>query len=184
MKRILPMVLAVLLCGCSARTEMDQALALRGRLLGEQTRFRCTVTADYIDTADVFSMDCTAETDGSLRFTVTEPESISGISGTISGSDGELTFAGEILAFPLLGDDRLSPAAAPWVLVNALKNGYITSVGKEGEGLILTVDDSYDEDAMTLQITTDEACNPTFAEIFLDGRRILSMEVEFSPSGA
>lgn len=184
MKRILPIVLAVLLSGCSARTEMDQALALRGRLLGEQTRFRCTVTADYIDTADVFSMDCTGETDGSLHFTVTEPESICGISGTISGSDGELTFAGDILAFPLLGDDRLSPAAAPWVLVNALKNGYITSVGKEGEGLILTIDDSYDEDAMTLQIATDESCNPIFAEVFLDGRRILSMQVEFSPSGA
>ena len=178
------MVLAVLLSGCSARTEMDRALALRGRLLGDAVDFRCTVTADYINTADIFSMDCTAETDGSLRFSVTEPESIAGISGTVSGSDGELTFAGDILAFPLLGDDRLSPAAAPWVLMNALKNGYSTSVGKEGEGLILTVDDSYDEDALTLQILTDEACNPAFAEVFLDGRRILSMEVEFSPSGA
>ena len=51
------------------------------------------------------------------------------------------------------------------------------SAGQEGELLRLTIDDSYEEDALTLDIWLGENQMPVRAEILYDSRRILSMEV-------
>lgn len=179
MKRILTALsLLVFLAGCAGEDEMQDALELRSRLIASDCEFRCQITADYIDSVEQFTLDCTASREGEVAFTVTAPQSISGITGTVSGEEGTLTFDGQVLAFPLLAQDRLSPVSAPWLLMNTLRGGCITACAEEGEGLHLTIDDSYADDALTVEIWTDEEERPTAAQISWQGRRVVSMRLE------
>lgn len=179
MRKIYPVVLtALLLCGCSGNREMEDALAIRSRLLSSGCSFRCEITADYIDHYEEFELECTAGTDGTVSFTVLEPESIRGIRGSVSGTDGTLEFEDLILAFPLMADERISPVAAPWLLISTLRSGYITASVREGELLHLTIDDTYAEDALTLEIWLEENGEVEACEIGWRGRRLLALEVE------
>ena len=80
MKRLAPLMAAVMLCGCAMNGgQMEQALAIRGALLSaNECSFRCALTADYIDTVEQFTLECAVGQEGTLKFTVAEPESISG----------------------------------------------------------------------------------------------------------
>lgn len=180
MKRILLLpVLMLALAGCSAGNgEMEAALELRGRCLGAQSIcFRAQIAADYIDSVEEFALDCTVDSDGAVSFSVSSPEDISGITGQVRDRQGALTFDDEILAFPLMADERLSPIAAPWLMIKALRSGYISACVQEGEKLHITVDDSYADDALTLEIWAAEG-SVEAAEIAWKGRRSLSMEIE------
>ena len=84
----------LLLAGCSAAPkEMDRAMALRRKLLAAQScSFDAEITADYGDKLHTFAMACQADFQGNLTFTVTEPETIAGITGIVDGQGGKLTF--------------------------------------------------------------------------------------------
>lgn len=153
-------------------------MSLRSRLLAGSVSFEACVTADYGDELYTFSMNCQSDTQGQVRFTVTEPETISGISGSIGAFGGKLHFDDKVLTFPLMADDQLSPVSAPWILMRTLRSGYLTSAGKEGEYLRLSIDDSYDDDALHLDIWLDEGDIPVRAEVIWQGRRLLSIEVK------
>lgn len=154
-------------------------MALRERLLQSNGySFEAEITADYGDKIYEFSMLCTVDKSGNLMFSVTEPESISGISGTISGSGGRLTFDDTALTFELLADGEVSPVSAPWLLVRTLLGGYLSSCGTDGDDLRLTIDDSYEEDALQLDVWLDSDDLPDRAEILWQGRRVLSLDVE------
>jgi hypothetical protein len=68
--------------------------------------------------------------------------------------------------------------SAPWIFYTTLRGGYLTAAGMEDNLLRLTIDDSYEEDALTVDIWLDEADNPIRAEILFDGRRILTLNIE------
>ena len=169
----------VLLSGCSAEPEeLRQGMELRGNMLqAEQFCFQAEITADYGEQVHCFSMDCTADAQGNVCFTVTEPDSISGISGQIAQEGGTLRFDDTLLCFELLTDDQLSPVAAPWILVRVLRSGYLRAACKEEERVRLTIDDSYEEDALTVDVWLDEQALPERGEILYDGRRILTLKL-------
>lgn len=181
MKRLFAGVLTLflVLSGCTgSASEIDRALALRSRLVSANCcRFDTEVTADFGDQLYTFAMSCEADSTGKVNFSVTEPESIAGITGTISQVGGQLTFDGAALAFELLANDRFSPVSAPWVLIHTLMSGYITSCAGSDKGLLLYIDDSYEDDALNLTVWLDQNDQPTAAEISWQGRRILSMTV-------
>ena len=181
MKKVWSLLLSVLvLTGCAAAPkEMDRALALRTKLLQSSAcSFDAQVTADYGDKLYTFGIQCTADDKGDLTFRVTAPESISGITGKITREGGVLTFDETALHFELLADDQLSPVSAPWVLLKALRGGYITSAGMDGELLCVSVNDSYEDDALNLDVWLNGDNVPEKADICYDGKRILSMRVE------
>lgn len=165
------------LTGCKS-SELDKAMELRAQLLkAESCAFDAQVTADYGDRLYSFSMDCQGDSQGDLCFTVTQPESIAGISGSIRNARGVLTFDDTTLEFPLLADDSLTPVSAPWILLKTLRSGYITSVGTEGGRIRLSIDDSFDDDALRLDIWLEEETRPVQADILYRGQKILSLEV-------
>lgn len=174
------MVFAALFTGCSPEdAALKQGLAFRSELLAaEGCRFSAAVTADYGDEIHIFSMECQGDETGAVNFCVTEPESLAGITGHISENGGELTFDETALCFPLLTDGQLSPASAPWIFLKTLRSGYLTSACMEDEMLRLTMDDTYEENALHLDIWLDGERIPVRADILYDGRRILSVEVE------
>lgn len=153
-------------------------MEVRDALLSAQgCSFQAEVTADYGDSVSSFSMDCQADAAGTLSFEITKPDSISGIRGQISDSGGSIDFEDQALYFPLLTDDLLTPASAPWIFLKTLRSGYLTSACTE-EGLLhITVDDSFAEDALMLDIWLADRI-PVRADILCDMKRILSVEVE------
>ncbi len=180
MKRAASLLLILLLLpGCAnSRDHIDRMMGLRGKLLASGgCRFTASVTADYGDTVHEFGLDCAADSQGNLEFSVTAPESIAGITGTISSEGGKLTFDDTALTFPLLAEGQVAPVTAPWIFLKTLRGGYLTSAGVEGEYLRVTIDDTYEEDALHLDIWLNEADLPVQADILYDGRRILSITV-------
>jgi len=117
------------------------------------------------------------DTQGKISFTVTKPESLSGICGSISDVGGNLIYEDTALAFPLMADEQLSPVSAPWLLIKTLRSGYIKAVGREDGMLRVTIDDSYQQDALQLDIWMTEEDSPVRAEILHNGSRILSLSV-------
>ena len=181
MKRVgVLVVLLLFLTGCSnSSKEIERGMALRAKLLqGSSCSFDAEITADYGDKVYTFDMSCQGDPQGDMTFTVTAPETIAGITGTVCDEGGQLTFDNTALHFDLLADDQLSPVSGPWILLKTLRSGYLTSACMEDDRLRLTIDDSYDEDALTLDIWLNTEDVPTRAEILYDGRRILSLDVK------
>ncbi len=174
------LILVCLLTGCSEKTsELERVLRVRSELLqASSCSFDAQITADYGDKVYSFSMNCQGDAQGEMTFTVTEPESISGVTGRITEQTGTLTFDGTALSFEHLTDEQITPVTAPWIFLKTLRSGCITSAGMEGELLRVSIDDSFEDDALHLDIWLDENDMPQAAEISYDGRSILSLQVK------
>lgn len=174
------LVLTLFLGGCdSSSDEIQRGMALRTRILqGECCSFTAEITADYGDKIQKFSLECQGDRQGNLAFTITKPDTISGITGEITAEGGKLTFDDTALFFELMTDDQISPACAPWIFLRTLRGGYLSSACMEENQLHLTIDDTYAEDALKLDIWMDEQDMPVRAEILHDGRRILTLTVK------
>jgi hypothetical protein len=153
-------------------------MELRSKLLqAESCSFEAEITADYGDKIQTFVMHCIADPNGDITFTVIKPDSISGISGKLTGQGGNLTFDETALYFELMAEEQFSPISAPWILMNTLRKGYITSVCRENNAIRLSLDDSFNENPLQLDIWLDSKNNPEKADILYDGRRTLSLNV-------
>lgn len=173
------LLLGLVLCGCSGEDSLERALEFRSRMLSASgCSFCAEVTADYTDKLYTFGMECSADADGKLSFRISNPETIQGISGRVEDSGGRLIFDDTVLRFDLLADRQLSPVSAPWVFVKSLRSGYIVSAGEE-EGLLrMTLHDSYEEDALQVDVWMNETDQPVRCEILYRGKRILSVLVK------
>lgn len=180
MKKLWFLVAMVFLVGCSGETsELDRGIALRQQLLKcNSCSFVAEVTADFGDKLYTFTLDCQGQADGSLLFSVQKPDSISGIIGVLSAGGGKITFDEDrAVAFPMLAEGEVTPVSAPWLLYHTLRSGYIAACGQEGELLRLTLNDSYEEEALQVDVWLDDQDRPQVAEILWHGRRILTIQV-------
>ena len=179
MKRILVIgMLPLLLLGCKPRDDMlERLLSFRESITQSKATFETEITADYGEEYYVFSMSCSVEETGDLAFSVLEPESIQDIRGTIDDQGGNLSFDDQILAFDTMAEGRITPVSAPFILMRALRGGYISSVSQTAEGFCAMIDDSYADNALNLQIFF---CNnlPVYGEIFWNQRRIITLKIE------
>jgi len=180
LKKCAAVLLLLLLTGCSRPPEaMERGMELRSKLLQSSAcSFAANITADYGNQLQQFSMECESDTKGDLKFTVTKPESIAGISGRLTGAGGTLTFDNTALAFDLIAEEQLSPVSAPWILIKTLRSGNLTSACEEDGSIRLSVDDSYEDDPLRLDIWLNPESYPDRADILYDGRRILSVALE------
>lgn len=180
MKKILVMIcMFFVLTGCGEKNDsMENALSFRSSLNRSSCEFHARITADYGDTLYTFRLQCRYDSTGELTFSVTEPEEIAGICGSISSGSGKLQFDDVALSFALLADGQLSPVGGPWVMMKALHGGFLTSAGIDGEYTRVTLKDSYEDDAFTVDVWLDQEKLPTRAEILWGNRRILTIEIE------
>ena len=181
MKRLAAALLSVvLLTGCgSQKASLDRAMELRAKMMASQgCAFDAVITADYGNQTQTFSVSCEANGQGDMTFTVKEPQTIAGITGKISGTGGALTFDDQVLLFEILSDGLLSPVCGPWVMLKSLQSGYLNSCGAEGDGLRVTIDDSYKDKALHLDVWLGTKDVPERCEIYWEGRRLLTMNVK------
>ena len=169
--------LAVILTACSPEDrEMNRAMILRDIALNaERCSFTAEVTADYGELLHSFSMDCASDRQGNVQFEITQPETLEGIKGTISDRGGEIDFEDTALYFPLLADEQLTPAAAPWIFLKIVRSGSITSVCREDSLLHMTAEDIFQGEALLMDIWLDESNVPVRGEVLFDGKRILTL---------
>lgn len=168
----------LLLCGCDSNSEMDDVMGFRQRMLTSDGYILCAqITADYGDAVYSFTVECTFDQTGTMDFIVTSPQTIHGITGTVDGDQGKLTFDDQALLFELLADGQLSPISAPWIAINALRSGYIQSCGVDGDNIRIILDDSYDSNALRVDWWVTKQMIPIVAEISWQNRRILTMQV-------
>ena len=172
-------LIACMLSGCNSEDVLlKQATDLRKTILeADSCTFQTVITADYGDRLYTFQMDCTTDNAGNLEFIVTDPETICGITGTISQKSSALTFEDKVLAFPMLTDDQLTPVSTPWIFINTLRSGYIVGCSKTDEEICIYIDDSYEENPLRLEVYTDTHMNPMHADIFCNQQRILSADI-------
>ncbi len=176
---------AVILCflflftGCANTHEpLDRAISIRNEILNSDScSFVAEITADYGEKIYTFSMDCQTDKAGNLSFTVKDPATIAGITGKVSSAGGAITFDDKVLAFQTMADGQVSPVTAPWLFMHTLRSGYLKGCAETDSGLVISIDDSYAEETLHLEITTENDV-PTFAEIFWQGRRMLTVKVE------
>ena len=175
MKRILPLFLVFLL-GCSGPDpSMEAALDLRSRCLASpNVRFRAEIRADYITGFEEFTLDCETSPDGAVAFRVVRPEAIADICGTVRRDEGTVEFDGAVLAYPLMAQGRLSPLSGPWVVMKAIRSGCIIAAGQEGELTRITIDDSYADNALTVDVWLEDG-QVIQAEVAWEGLRCLVM---------
>lgn len=173
------MLLMLFLSGCgNSSKEIEAGMALRSRLLkGTGCVFDAEITADYGDKVHTFSVACTGDDQGGMTFAVTAPESIAGITGRVGKQGGELTFDETALHFDLLADGQLSPVSGPWVFLKTLRSGCLTSACTEEGKIRLSIDDSYRDDALHLDIWLEEDV-PIKADIRFGNRSVLSLIIK------
>ena len=153
-------------------------MSLRQQLLsGEGCSFDMTILADYGDKSYTFSMACRMEKDGNVRFTVTEPESISGITGILGEVAGGLTFDDKVLAFEMLAGGMITPVSAPWHMLEALRGGYIQGCCENDTGLLVQLNDSYRGENIMAEIQLDSNTYPVSCQLFWSGRRFMTLSV-------
>lgn len=176
-KSLCPVLAALVLCGCAYK-DPEPAMQLRkGLLKAEKVSCEAEIIADYGDKRHSFSLECTMDNGGDLAFTVTAPESISGIKGDIRGAKGHLLFEGEALGFPLMADDLMSPVGAPWLMLSALRSGEITSGGRDGEQTHVTISYPYGDENLVADVWLDKSGQLCRGEILKEGRRYLTVNV-------
>ena len=152
-------------------------MTLRQRLLtGEGCTFDVNIIADYGDRNYSFSMHCRMEKDGNIRFEVTAPESISGITGILGEVAGGLTFDDQVLAFEMLAGGLITPVSAPWHMMEALKGGYLQGVCENEEGVLVQINDSYRGENIMSEIQLDDG-KPVLCQLFWSERRFMTLSV-------
>ncbi len=183
MGRIKLTALAAMFCLFTACTANDNsglqtAMDFRAALLQTQAcTFTAKVTANYNDRSYTFTIDCAYHTEGESTLTVTAPESIAGITATLSDGAGELSFDGTALDFGVLPSTELAPVAAPLLMANGWVSGYIDASGQE-DGLwhtTYTVGAGSDAYQVDTWFTADG--QPTYGEISQGETTALSLAI-------
>lgn len=166
------LLLPLLLCGCGkSESTVSEAIAFRAALVeAGGCSFRADVRADFGDTVQDFSLDCTADAEGTTAFTVLKPETLAGITATVTQQGGQVTYDGMAMDFGLLANGNVSPAAAPAIAVNCWLSAYIVSAAT-GETVY---QQDFDEKALTVT-TRFENNIPFFAEVCYNQQRVLEL---------
>ncbi len=172
------MALLLFLTGCTGqRNQLDRATDLRKQILTASTcTFDTTIHANYEEEVYTFDLSCSADSEGNLTFCVLSPDSIADIRGNISDSGASLVFEDTVLAFPMLADGKVSPVTAPWLFMKTLRGGYLSGCAETDEGLLISLDDSYDENPLHVEICTDTHAVPLSADIYYQQQCVVTMQ--------
>lgn len=171
----------LLLTGCHAseETAVQEALTFRTALLSAKScGYTAEVTADLGERIYEFTMDCTYRpSDGAAELTVTEPETIAGISAAVDAESAAVSFDDLALDLGEPAGGRAAPLQLPRLLGEAWSTGYVESQAEDGDGWQVTYRIGYDAEELLVYTWLDAALSPTRAEVYEDGVLVLSAEL-------
>lgn len=133
MVAVLMLLLTLCACGAENTNSAQTAVSFRTARNGsESCTFRMNLTADYGEYIREYTLSCICSEDAA-DFTLIAPETAAGITATVSGTGAQVSYEDTILAVENFESRRISPMAAPYLLDQAWKKGYISSTGMDGQ---------------------------------------------------
>ncbi len=175
--RAVPMLLLLLLCACGAdQTSAQTPVHFRTALTENGgCTYDMQLRADYGDYIRDFTLSCTYDGSGA-SLTVTQPETAKGITASVSSDGAKVSYDSTVLAVEDFESRKISPMAAPYLLGQAWSQGYISSVGMDGEQEAVTYTLGYGNE--TLEITTMFSQGiPVHAEISDGSHNLVTCEI-------
>lgn len=182
MKKCISLVVVLTLLmfsGCGNDSDVvDGVVSLRNKVLSSVScSFIADVTVDYGESLYSFSANCCLDSENNMEITILEPSSIAGIKASITAESGKLTFDEQVLLFETVADGQIAPVGMPWLLMEALRGGYISMCSSQAAGVFARIDDSYKGTNFCLDLRLDNQNMPVSAEIIWEGKRIVSMTI-------
>lgn len=172
------MCFILLLGGCgSEESSVSPAIEFRAALVqAGGCGFEAQIEADFSDSIQRFTVSCAATTDGTTSLTILEPETLAGITATVTEQGGSVTYDGMAAEFGLLANGELAPAAAPALAVLCWTSEYIASAGYEEELYRVTYEKGFDEKLLLVDTWFKNAI-PICAEVCYNNQRILKLTI-------
>ena len=174
------MILLCLLTACGGKESdvLQAPMDFRASLLeAGGCSFSASISADYGDSVNEFTVFCECMTDGTAHISVTAPDSIAGIEAELSDCGKTLVFGETAVAFATLANGNLAPVCAPSVLTAAWTSAYIRSSGNEADTVRTTYEYGYDEELLIADCWFNEKMIPICAEFCYNDKTILKMEI-------
>ncbi len=179
MRRLIAAIFICLICSACSGEEKNVSPAVQFRtdlIEAKGCSFTAEVTADFGQTVQMFSMDCTTDGNDVLYLTVTAPETLSGITATVDQDGGRITYDGMAMDFGLLANGNVIPAAAPAIIAGCWTKEYISSAGQEENLYRVTYQKDFDE-KMLIVDTWYEKNVPIYAEICYNDKNIIKLTI-------
>lgn len=176
---VLMMTLCLLLTSCSAaENAMQDALTFR-EVLQEAggCSFKATVVTEVEDRGYSFTMASRYAVGGPATITILDPETIAGISATMTDRDAVLAFDGMELDFGTLDDAMSTPLYAPLVFGQCWDTAYIDCAGADGDFYRVTYRLGYEQEELILE-TWFSGGVPVRCELYRQETMLLSAAVE------
>ena len=125
------MILLLLFTGCGGKKQIRDAQSLQQQFCAmDSCCMEGEVTCQYEQQERRYTLRCEWRPERSV-VTVLAPEELAGITAVIQGEDLTLQYQGTSLGVGRLSALELSPAQCMPMLLQALRCGYITSIGEE-----------------------------------------------------
>lgn len=171
-------ICALLLCGCAGEEDvLEPAIGFRAALLqAGGCSFHAKIEADFGDTVEHFAVDCDYDADGTAKLTLTEPETLAGITASVTERGGRITYDGMSVDFGLLANGNVSPAAAPALTALCWYGEYISAAGWEEDLYRVTYEKDFDEKRLHID-TYFKNDLPILAEVCYNHQRVLKLEI-------
>ena len=179
MRRTIAILLLVCcLWGCGGEeSTLTPAIAFRAELVqAGGCNFTASITVDYGQRVQCFRLACDADGEGTTKLTLLEPDTIAGVTATVSDGGGRITYDGMALDFGLLANGSLSPAAAPGVLATCWLKEYISDGGESEIGYQVRYWKKIEEKELYIN-TFFENGIPILAEVCYNNHGILKIEI-------
>jgi len=179
LRRIIIAFLLCLLCtACASEEEvLSPAIDFRAEVVQNGgCSFVAQVEADFGQTVQMFTLQCQTNENDELRFSVLAPETLAGISATVTEGGGTITYDGMAMDFGLLANGNVIPAAAPAIVSSCWTNAYIASAGNENSLYRATYEKNYDEKKLIVE-TWFEKGLPISAEICYNNERVIKITI-------
>lgn len=180
MRRILVLLAlaALLLSGCGGTENLlTPAIEFRASLVqAGGCSFTAKVTADDGEAVEEFTLRCASDEMGAVRFEVAAPQTLAGITATVSADGGTITYDGMAMDFGLLANGNVIPAAAPALVVCCWRQEYLAAAGADETGYRATYEKGFDEKRLVVDCWFENGI-PIYAEVCYNNQRVLKLEL-------
>lgn len=177
-------LLLVMLSGCGGTTADGQSVRTHfEELAGFETHLK--ILSDLEQSVLEYEVDYVYNKEENDTFTITAPESLAGIGGTIAGTDSAsftLQYDGLALDDAMPQRTGLTPADAFFCLLDDLRRAEPAQMWTESTDgvdlLVLRYEQDGEEGKVEKQVwLTEKAYQPVCAELYVDGERVLRIQV-------
>lgn len=178
------LLLAAVLCGCGGSGADGEAVRAHfDALSGFEAHLK--ILSDLEQSVLEYEMDYSYNKEDVDSFTITAPESLAGIGGTIAGEDSAsvtLQYDGLSLDDAMPQRTGLTPADAMFCLLDDLRKGEPAQIWSESASgtELVALKYAYDSEDGKIEKQvwlTEDGLQPVCAELYADGARVLTIQV-------